>query len=172
MTLIAAQVINGIPIILGDLLLTRERGGNSPNVNCIPTIKRANEHLSSHGEMRIVGLSQKINIVSKNVCIAWSGAKYQASSVGRVRPQAVTRLFPLSGYGLRPNPTYGVSERWSNQYANSLCTRCSMRSSSGRIWATALPIWVGAAACLLRSDSSWHRSAKPRAPTILAGALL
>ncbi|MBU1214781.1 MAG: hypothetical protein KKF58_01915 [Gammaproteobacteria bacterium] len=83
MTLIAAQVINGIPIILGDLLLTREQGGDDPNVNCIPTIKRANEHLSPHGEMRVVGLSQKVNIVSRNVCIAWSGAKYQASALIR-----------------------------------------------------------------------------------------
>jgi hypothetical protein len=83
MTLIAAQVVNGIPIILGDLLITVDRGDSHFNTISIPTVDNVNRYLEPHGSRRVVGISQKINLVARNVCVAWSGSKLQASMLIR-----------------------------------------------------------------------------------------
>ncbi|TLS77265.1 hypothetical protein FE236_03735 [Mariprofundus erugo] len=83
MTLIAAMRINEIPIILGDLLISRETMGDSPPNVSIPSRHQVNSFLGRNSELQIVGLSQKVNIIAENFCLAWTGRKYQARSLIR-----------------------------------------------------------------------------------------
>lgn len=83
MTLIAAMCVNKIPIILGDLLISRETmEGDLPDVS-IPSRHQVNTYLSKDSQLQVTGLSQKVNIISENFCIAWTGKKHQARSLIR-----------------------------------------------------------------------------------------
>ncbi|MDQ6981590.1 MAG: hypothetical protein Q9M08_01090 [Mariprofundus sp.] len=83
MTLIAAMRVNQIPIILGDLLISREtKDDDLPSVS-IPSLHSVNTYLGEDSQLQVVGLSQKVNIISENFCIAWTGRKYQARALIR-----------------------------------------------------------------------------------------
>jgi hypothetical protein len=73
MTLIAAFTVNNIPVILGDIMISNPVHGGDVEVS-MPSVGDANKLISSHSELRVVGLIQKVNLVSEQVCIAWSGS--------------------------------------------------------------------------------------------------
>lgn len=80
MTLIAAFVKNGVPVILGDLLTTREVGTDENTVS-IPTVHDVNGQIRNVTKMRVVGLRQKVNIISDQICVAWAGSYSQAKDL-------------------------------------------------------------------------------------------
>lgn len=83
MTLIAAMCINGIPIILGDLLISRETTTEIIQDVSIPSMQNVNAYLGGNSRLKVVGLSQKVNMVGENFCVAWTGKKYQAQALIR-----------------------------------------------------------------------------------------
>lgn len=73
MTLIAAFTVNNIPVILGDIMISTPVHGGEVEIS-MPSVGDINKFISSHTELRVVGLIQKVNLVSEQVCIAWSGS--------------------------------------------------------------------------------------------------
>lgn len=73
MTLIASFVVNNIPVILGDVMISNPVHGGDVEIS-MPSVGNVNKLISSHTELRVVGLIQKVNLVSEQVCIAWSGS--------------------------------------------------------------------------------------------------
>lgn len=80
MTLIASFLINNVPVLIGDLLISHERGGQAVDVS-IPSWHEANQFIQDEGPVRIINLYQKLNLISDNVCIAWSGSLIQAKTL-------------------------------------------------------------------------------------------
>lgn len=80
MTLIASYVLNSHPIIIGDLLLTRNASGAEASTQ-IPSIRDINKELRGKREISVVGLRQKVNLVSENFCVAWTGSFIHAKSL-------------------------------------------------------------------------------------------
>lgn len=77
MTLIASFAINGIPVFIGDLLISRESGNGDQSVST-PSVHKINLQNKKPNSLRIVGMSQKVNLVSDKICVLWSGTKYKA----------------------------------------------------------------------------------------------
>lgn len=71
MTLLAAFTIHGIPILIGDFLLTDEQ----VNTNHIfyPTRPELKDVKPSPGERRICGLSKKIHIIGERLVVGFTG---------------------------------------------------------------------------------------------------
>lgn len=79
MTLVAAFRINGIPVLVGDLLLT----GQGPQESIeIPTVGDVSLiPLFPDSDEAIKGLVQKVNILSENLVIGWTGSYPEAKSI-------------------------------------------------------------------------------------------
>jgi hypothetical protein len=76
MTLIAQLSINGAPFLIGDVLLSSEkRTGLKVN---LPLVGNINEVLASNGQPFEVSFSQKVNILSGRLAVAWSGSMLEA----------------------------------------------------------------------------------------------
>jgi hypothetical protein len=73
MTLIAAFTVNNIPVILGDIMISNPVHGGDVEIS-MPSVSDVNKLISSQTRLRVVGLTQKVNLVSGQVCIAWSGS--------------------------------------------------------------------------------------------------
>ena len=76
MTLIAGINIYGFPLIIGDLLVTRDKSGGE-NVS-IPHTRRINSKLPLDARFSVSGLRQKINILSEQLAFAVAGDANQA----------------------------------------------------------------------------------------------
>jgi len=76
MTLIAQCTVNGAPLIVGDVLLSSEtRTGLKVN---LPLVGDINEVLSKRGMPFEVAFTQKTNLLSDRLVVAWSGPLIQA----------------------------------------------------------------------------------------------
>jgi len=77
LTLIAAFTIDGIPILIGDLLISAP-SITTPEVR-VPTVGDiAPLFPTGLGGRAISGLDQKLNIIGDNIAIAWAGSRIQA----------------------------------------------------------------------------------------------
>ncbi|WP_313704576.1 hypothetical protein [Massilia sp.] len=72
MTLIASYVIDGFPLVFGDLLITGEVSSHERPV-AVPAQGEVQAFFGNFG-WGISGLTQKVNIVSENCVIAWAGS--------------------------------------------------------------------------------------------------
>lgn len=78
MTLIATLCIDNYPVLVGDLLLS---GPERANVMAIPTVGDVREVFPTGSGWSIVGLKQKINIITDNCIVAWAGSECAARTV-------------------------------------------------------------------------------------------
>jgi len=60
MTLIAAFTVNNIPVMLGDIMISSPVHGGDAETS-MPSVGDVNKLISSHTELRVVGLIQKVN---------------------------------------------------------------------------------------------------------------
>ena len=103
MTIIMGYTMGIVPIVLGDILVTRE-GASDTEFNRL-AFGRMNEEAVA----RVSLLRQKVNLINNNIILAWAGNMLQARSAFRNiadtiehRPAAAARrtLGPWnSGYG-------------------------------------------------------------------------
>lgn len=77
MTLIASYVVNGIPILLGDLLISRDSSGADTPIST-PSVHDVNSQIEHPNSLQIIGMCQKVNLVSDRICVLWSGRKIEA----------------------------------------------------------------------------------------------
>lgn len=79
MTVVATLSVENCPIIIGDLLLS---GLENPEKICyIPSIGDTSEVFPIGSGYTIVGVRQKINIISENLVIGWAGSEIEAQSI-------------------------------------------------------------------------------------------
>jgi hypothetical protein len=76
MTLIAQLSINGAPLLIGDVLLSSEKRHGLKVV--LPLVGNINEVLAKHAQPFQVAFSQKVNILSDRLAVAWSGPMIEA----------------------------------------------------------------------------------------------
>jgi hypothetical protein len=82
MTLIAQLSVNGAPILIGDVLLSREtRTGLKVN---LPLVGNINKILAANGLPFEVEFAQKINVFDGRIAVAWSGPSIQAKTASGV----------------------------------------------------------------------------------------
>lgn len=85
MTLIAAFFIDEIPVLVGDVLISRISGEENSNqpAPTIPlaTVQDSYEVFEPGWGCEITGVCQKINIISENLVIAWAGVHAAANIV-------------------------------------------------------------------------------------------
>ncbi|WP_313169406.1 hypothetical protein [Massilia oculi] len=80
MTLIAGYIINSCPVLLGDVLLSSSRStGSSISLPSWHTDLKS----PAEGDLKIVGMVQKVNIISDQACFAWAGSHIQAKVFAR-----------------------------------------------------------------------------------------
>jgi hypothetical protein len=76
MTLIAQLSVNDAPILIGDVLLSREtRTGLKVN---LPLVGVINQILAANSLPFEVGFAQKMNVFDGRIAVAWSGCSIQA----------------------------------------------------------------------------------------------
>ena len=87
MTVIARFEVRGIPMLVGDALLSAE-----PSVErsvSLPLIPGVNRHLPTTAARIVAGMTQKLNIVTDRLTIAWAGSYEQAvRTFSSIRPVA------------------------------------------------------------------------------------
>jgi len=81
MTLIARINIDGVPIYIGDLLLSSERKPDS-EIH-IPAAADINKFIPSSKGRFVAGLTPKLNILNRRLIIGWAGSPAQARSLMR-----------------------------------------------------------------------------------------
>ena len=107
MTLIAAFVEDGCPILMGDLLTSAPGTSSLGN---LPIWRRPDLNIEVEGGLRLTGLAQKVVIVSDRLCLAWTGPVHLADSLLRYLREAelanpagslveVFQAYPLRDYG-------------------------------------------------------------------------
>ena len=90
MTLICRFTARQVPTVyLGDLLLTTE--GKSTKPLHLPSWSDINSRLAVGAERYVSGLTQKLNILSERVIVAWAGSRIQAISMLRMIEQAANQ---------------------------------------------------------------------------------
>jgi len=81
MTLIAGFSVATLPVLIGDLLLS---GPEDPNRSVsLPTIGDSLNVFPKGSGFTITGLTQKVNILSDRLMVAWAGRRYIAESILR-----------------------------------------------------------------------------------------
>jgi hypothetical protein len=93
MTLIAGFMKNGCPILMGDLLIS-----NVPDTNdelVIPTLAKISSNDFKKSIYKPSGLSQKVNLLSPKLALAWSGSLLDAKMF----------MGQVMGAGLPNNPS-------------------------------------------------------------------
>jgi len=78
-TVIATFGIDNLPVLIGDLLISRETG-SATSVG-LPTIGHYNSGETANNDGKPVGLSQKVNIINDKLAIAWAGSQIHAKYV-------------------------------------------------------------------------------------------
>lgn len=108
MTLIASFTTHRVPVLFGDLLISGKRPEHDPQVS-IPAARNAQNVLRDDTEGKsILGLRQKINIISDTCAIAWAGAGINAhyaseelramATVGNLSKDAIRTLLLTATY--------------------------------------------------------------------------
>src|SRR5262249_5218892 len=87
MTMIARIIRDRVPIYLGDLLLSGEGNGNRDLD--IPAIAKINARLPGGTSRSVIGLTQKLNLISDRLVVAWAGNVLQARLLIREISEAV-----------------------------------------------------------------------------------
>lgn len=77
MTLIASFVLHGCPVVIGDLLLSRRSANHAVDIQ-VPAVLDINPKLADSHKISVAGLRQKVNLISDNFCVAWTGSYIQA----------------------------------------------------------------------------------------------
>lgn len=78
MTLIVGFSVGPQPVLLGDLLLSGPESQVDLN---LPTIGESQKVFPAGSGFTITGITQKVNILSENLMIAWAGTRYIAKSI-------------------------------------------------------------------------------------------
>jgi len=89
MTLIAQLSINGAPLMIGDVLLSSEQRTGLRVT--LPLVGDINEVLAKNGVPFQVDFSQKVNVLSDRLVVAWSGRMDEAERALRVLSQVAAR---------------------------------------------------------------------------------
>jgi len=76
MTLIAGFMKNDCPILIGDLLISNTKESSDELV--IPTVGKISPHTFQNGIFRPSAFSQKVNLLSPKLALAWSGDLLEA----------------------------------------------------------------------------------------------
>jgi len=79
MTVVAAFTVNGVPVMLGDLLISGPSTGRA-SIH-IPTVGDAIPSLPEDGQLAIAQLRQKLCIIGDNIALGWSGSLLAATMV-------------------------------------------------------------------------------------------
>jgi len=87
-TLIAAFAVNKVPIIIGDVLVSATR----PTDKSIPLPGSGQPSHNFAGDFQAVGLTQKVNVISDNLIVAWAGPKIVASTFVRELKRAMLSI--------------------------------------------------------------------------------
>jgi hypothetical protein len=94
MTLIAGFSIDNQPVLIGDLVLSGPEWSGSSNVD-IPTIGDSQNIFPEGSGFVISGITQKVNVLSENLMIAWAGGAFVAKTLlkdlaSQIPPQGLT----------------------------------------------------------------------------------
>ena len=81
MTVVAAFPLYGVPVLVGDLLVTADAEADSPPF--LPTAPDAAARLPEQIGARIAGTQKKVHLIGSNLAVAWCGSKLAASRVIR-----------------------------------------------------------------------------------------
>jgi len=76
MTLIMGYTYGDHPVLLGDVLLSRD--GESEQIFDLPTYTDINNQMVGKVEAHVTGMRQKVNILSDKLIVAWAGNQAQA----------------------------------------------------------------------------------------------
>lgn len=80
MTLLALLHVDGVPVLIGDILITGSETEDQPPVE-IPTKESDSEvRLRDSGNV-ILSIEQKINVLGENLLVGWAGSKFAARTV-------------------------------------------------------------------------------------------
>lgn len=85
MTLIAAITVGNVPVLIGDILVTRDR--QSDDAASTPLVHGAPSRLRDGSS--IAGLCQKIVVLHRHICVAWAGTLLHAVRLLRELEQAI-----------------------------------------------------------------------------------
>lgn len=81
MTLIAAFPVHGVPVLVGDLLLTADADEGSQSF--LPTVPEAAARLPETIGARVAGVTKKVHLIGTRLAVAWCGRRFVASAVIR-----------------------------------------------------------------------------------------
>lgn len=76
MTLIAALTAGGLPVMVGDIVISSSDAIQS--IKNMPTWHAEDSNVQVSKAKRIVGLRQKLVLISDRLCVAWAGSANQA----------------------------------------------------------------------------------------------
>ena len=79
MTVVAAFPLYGVPVLVGDLLVTADADANSPSF--LPTAPETAARLPEQIRARVAGTQKKVHLIGSNLAVAWCGSKLAASRV-------------------------------------------------------------------------------------------
>lgn len=79
MTLIAAFPLHGVPVLIGDLLITATAEANSSSF--LPTAPEAAAQLPGQIGARVAGARKKVHLIGSSLSVAWCGSMLAASRV-------------------------------------------------------------------------------------------
>ena len=113
MTLIARIRKDGVPVYVGDLLLSRE--GETRQPISIPVADDINSKLPLGTSWSIVGTRQKLNIINDRLVVAWAGHQVQARVLAKEIRDAVAA--GATSYKEICRVIEGVEERDRNDVA-------------------------------------------------------
>ena len=82
MTMIVGFHVRGVPILIGDLLLSAQ--GNSDRPANVPLVGDVNRLFAANRISYEVGTTQKVNVFNGRIAVAWSGPLIQAERVLKV----------------------------------------------------------------------------------------
>lgn len=91
MTLVAAFLDNGCPVLLGDLLTSAPTASPTETLVSVPLARRLDHNVPVDGGYKLVGLTQKVVIVSDRLCVAWTGPVWRADALLRYLRSAEQR---------------------------------------------------------------------------------
>jgi hypothetical protein len=94
MTLIAKFSVNGVPLLIGDVLVSSDAIAGRETT--LPLVGDINKVIADHGLRFEVGFKQKVNSIGERLAIAWSGPMMQAERALRALSAISTRNNPTS----------------------------------------------------------------------------
>jgi hypothetical protein len=105
MTVIVGLLINDVPALLGDVLITAPRPSDKQAPT--PTLENANSYFEPH-YAHVPRLRQKVNILNDKVIVAWAGSPLHARALLREMKEA------LDG-GAEPEAAIEIVRSWPEE---------------------------------------------------------